>query len=277
MFRNLLVHIPTERSARPAVDGSISLAMACNAHLDAIAIGYESANIPFVAEGGAAVVSIYELDHERAEERAASALGVFETEAKLAGISHSGRAVVCVPAEASSMLVASARLHDLTIVSQPEPDCATYDNHLPQDVLFGSGGPVLFLPYTFHGAFTAKRIGICWDGSRLAARALRDAMPLLGEADALKIIAIDAGAEPIAPEPAKLVAHLTRIGLPADIISLPADRSEIQPSILSLAADESLDLLVMGGYGHSQLQELIIGGVTREMLRAMTVPTLMSH
>jgi nucleotide-binding universal stress UspA family protein len=277
MFRNLLVHIPTERSARPAVDGSISLAMACNAHLDAIATGYVSTNIPFVAEGGAAVASIYALDLERAEERAASALAVFEVEAKLAGISHSSRAVACVSAEASSILVESARLHDLTIVSQPEPDHASYDNHLPQDILFQSGGPVLFLPYTFHGAFKAKRIGICWDGSRVAVRALRDAMPLLGQADALKVIAINADAELIAPTPAKLGAYLASLALPATIISLAADRSDIQPSILSLAADENLDLLVMGGYGHSHLQELIVGGVTREMLRAMTVPTLMSH
>jgi hypothetical protein len=62
MFKNLLVHIPTERLARPAVDGSISLAKACAAHLDAVAIGYESSNIPFVAEAGAAVASIYEFE-----------------------------------------------------------------------------------------------------------------------------------------------------------------------------------------------------------------------
>ncbi|WP_245333197.1 universal stress protein, partial [Bradyrhizobium guangdongense] len=53
--------------------------------------------------------------------------------------------------------------------------------------------------------------------------------------------------------------------------------ADIQPTILSLAADESLDLLVMGGYGHSRLQERVLGGVTRAMLEAMTVPTLMSH
>ena len=58
MYKNLLVHIPTERSPRPAVDGSISLAMVCGAHLDAITTGYESTNIPFVAEGGAAVVCV---------------------------------------------------------------------------------------------------------------------------------------------------------------------------------------------------------------------------
>jgi hypothetical protein len=35
MFNSLLVHIPSERAVRPAVDGSISLASACGAHLNA--------------------------------------------------------------------------------------------------------------------------------------------------------------------------------------------------------------------------------------------------
>ena len=56
-----------------------------------------------------------------------------------------------------------------------------------------------------------------------------------------------------------------------------ASRSDIQPLILSIAADASLDLIVMGGYGRSRLQERILGGVTRAMLHSMTVPTLMSH
>ena len=74
-----------------------------------------------------------------------------------------------------------------------------------------------------------------------------------------------------------LARHLARLGLEARIISLSATRSDVQPMILSLAADESLDLLVMGGYGHSRLQERVLGGVSRAMLQTMTVPTLMSH
>jgi hypothetical protein len=95
MYKNLLVHIPTERSARPAVDGSVSLAMYCGAHLDAIATGFSRVNsVPFVAEGGAAVASIIELEYERAMERAQAAVAVFETEAKGAEISYDTRALV---------------------------------------------------------------------------------------------------------------------------------------------------------------------------------------
>jgi nucleotide-binding universal stress UspA family protein len=277
MYKNLLVHIPTERSPRPAVDGSISLAMTCGAHLDAIAVGYESANnVPFVAEGGAAVAAIFEVEHERAIERANAALAVFEVEANAANIVHKRRAIGGSFAEATEFVGANARLCDLTVVSQPEPDSQSFDNLLPQEILFQAGGPVLVVPYTFRGALKIGRIGICWDGSRFAARALRDAMPLLSQADKLSIIAVN---EPVSTEasPAKLAARLASLGLPARIISVQSDHSSIQPTILSVAADESLDMLVMGGYGHSRLQETVLGGVTREMFRSMTLPTLMSH
>ncbi|OCK53602.1 universal stress protein [Bradyrhizobium sp. LMTR 3] len=279
MFRNLLAHIPSERPPRPVIEGSVSLAHAWGAHLDAFSVGYVTAtNVPVVAEGGAAVAAIFEVEGERARERAESQLGVLEVEAKNAGIPCSSRALVAMPADAASIAGAMARLYDLTIVLQPEFDRETFDNALPQEILFQAGGPVLFMPYTFRGAFTARRIGICWDGSRLAARALRDAMPLLRRADALTIIAVANGeAPPVECTSEHLLRHLARAGLPARIASFTADRSDIQPGLLSIAADESLDLLVMGGYGHSRLQEIVLGGVTREMLRSMTVPTLMSH
>src|SRR5215472_15567822 len=132
MYKSLLVHIPTERCARPAVDGSISLAMSCGAHLDAVAIGFETVNnVPFVAEGGAAVASLFELEQEQAMERANAAIAVFEVEAKGAEISYGARAVVGTFAETVATIGAAARLYDLTVVSQGESD-RPFDKQLPQ-------------------------------------------------------------------------------------------------------------------------------------------------
>jgi nucleotide-binding universal stress UspA family protein len=277
MYRNLLTHIPTERSPRPAIDGSISLAMTFGADLEAVAVGYESVNdVPFVAEGGVAMAPIFEAQHEQALERARGALAVFEVEAKAAEINYRYRALGASFAEAASIFTAKARLSDLTIVSQPDPAYETFDNLFPQTVLLQAGGPILVIPYTFHGALNIGRIGICWDGSRLAARAVRDAMPLLSKANALTILGVN---EPALAEASadRLVARLAGLGLPAKVVPLQSDHSEIQSTILSAAADESLDLLVMGGYGHARLQEVVLGGVTRDMFRSMTVPILMSH
>jgi nucleotide-binding universal stress UspA family protein len=277
MYRNLLVHIPTERSPRPAIDGSVALAMVCGAALEAIAVGYESANdVPFVAEGGVAVASLFEAGHERALACAEAALAVFELEAKAAQIDHKCRAIGASFAEAADILGSAARLADLAIVSQPELTDASNDNRMPQAILFRSGGPVLVLPYTFRGPLSFRRVGICWDGGRLAGRAMRDAMPLISKADAITVLTVN---EPASVEASaeRLLARLTDQGLSAKTVSLQADHSSIQPTLLSAAADEGIDLLVMGGYGHSRVQEVILGGVTRDMFRGMTLPTLMSH
>src|ERR1700761_538705 len=120
MYRKLLVHIPTERSPRPAIDASVSLAMICGAELEAFAIGYESVNdVPFVAEGGAALAPAFEAQHAQALERAKAALAVFEIEANAAKLKHRKRALGASFAEAATIVSSSARLCDLNIVSQP--------------------------------------------------------------------------------------------------------------------------------------------------------------
>jgi len=279
MMKDILVHIPTERPIRPVIDASISLASGLGAHLDGLATGYVSTSA-YVADGSAAasIAAFSAMEQEQAENRAKASLSVFEIEARHAGISYGCRSIADFPAMAASSVGAAARLYDLSIVLQPDTQQHTSDDTISTELLARAGGPVLFVPYIHKGAFKAKRIGICWDGSRFAARALKDAKPLLAQADALFAISINgAKSAPADASPEELAKHLARVELPVRLIDLPASRSDIQPSILSIAADESLDMLVMGAYGHSRLQEGLFGGVTREMLRTMTVPTLMSH
>lgn len=277
MRKNFLVHIPSERLIRPVVDGAISLAVSYAAHLQAISVGYETTNVLPIDAGGAAVAAVFEIERERALERANAALAVFEVEARNAGIPFNSQAMASIPADAAAPVIASARLHDLTIVLQPEPERQTFDNDMPQEILFESGGPVLFVPYVHNGPLEPKRIGIAWDGSRLAARALRDAVPFLTRAQAITIVSINEVQAHAEASAKALSAHLARYGATVRIQQMDADRTDIQPSILSIAADDGLDLIVMGGYGHSRLQERILGGVTRDMIQTMTVPTLMSH
>ena len=74
MYKDILVHIPTERPMRAAIDGSISLAASLNAHIDAVAVGYFATSAAYVMEGGAAVAAVIEMERERAVERAEVAL-----------------------------------------------------------------------------------------------------------------------------------------------------------------------------------------------------------
>jgi nucleotide-binding universal stress UspA family protein len=277
MLNNILVHIPSERLIRPIADSAISLAVMCKAHLDAVSIGFETVHVGLPLDGGAALATVFEIEYENALARANAALAVFEREARNAGIAYGLRPFTGSPVETAASVGTLARLYDLTLVLQPEPDRDTFDNTVPQEILFQSGGPVILIPYTHKGPFEPKHIGIAWDGSRLAARALRDAAPFLARAKTITIISVNEKEIPADVSAATLATHLARHKLTASIVRMSADRTDIQPMILSIAADSGLDLIVMGGYGHSRLNERILGGVTRSMLQSMTVPTLMSH
>jgi nucleotide-binding universal stress UspA family protein len=277
MLKNLLVLIPSERSIRPIADSAISLALTHAAHLDAVSIGFETTNVGFSLDGGAALAAAFEMDHEVAVARANAALAVFEAEARNADVPYGRRLITGFPAETEAAAGSLARLYDLTVALQPEPDRDTADNDVPAQLLLQSGGPVLFIPYTHKGPFEARHVGIAWDGSRLAARAVRDAAPFLARAQAISIVSLNEADLPADVSAAALVAHLARRGLTAKVECMEADRADIQPLISSIASDIGLDLIVMGGYGHSPLNERILGGVTRGMLRSMTVSTLMSH
>jgi nucleotide-binding universal stress UspA family protein len=277
MFRNMLVHVPTERSVRPVIDVAIALASARRSHLDAVAIGFESMSaVGMVVEGGsAAIAAVMGVEEERAQERANAAISVFEVEARLAGIDYGTRTFTEIPVDAEQHIGALSRLYDMTIVLQPEAGNAGFDDIIPQAVLFNSGGPMLMVPHTHKGPLETRHVGIAWDGSRLAARAVRDAMPFLMGAKAVTVIAVNEDSR--AASSNELVSHLGRRGLAARAQRLTVDRGNIQGAILSIAAESGVGLLVMGGFGHSRLQERILGGVTRDMFGSMTIPVLMSH
>ncbi|SNT43362.1 Universal stress protein family protein [Tardiphaga sp. OK246] len=275
-MNSILTSIPTERGFRGLIDAAASLATTFDTRLDAVAIGYETTSIGLAVEGGTAVAAIYEIERERAQARAEGALSIVVAEAQRRSFQCKCIPMTATPFEAASTIGALARLYDLTIVLQPEVEVESYDNTLPQEILFEAGGPVLFVPYTFRGPLKMSNIGIAWDGSRLAARAVRDAMPFLKNAENITLITVNDTTHPETSAQA-LQARLIHQGLRVTVSRSFAAPADIQPMLLSIAADTGLDLIVMGGYGHSRLKERILGGVTRGMLESMTVPTLMSH
>lgn len=118
---------------------------------------------------------------------------------------------------------------------------------------------------------------ICWDGSRSAARAVGDAMPFLQLARSVEVVTIEARERRNDLAGAKIAEHLARHGMNVELKPIVAPGGDIAETILSHVADASIDMVVMGGYGHSRLREFVLGGATEGMLRSMTVPTLMAH
>ena len=171
-----------------------------------------------------------------------------------------------------------ARRFDLAVVGQVEPETKMVEENIIEAALFDSGGPVIIVPYIQQAPLRLDNIMVCWDGSRAAARAIRDAIPFLRRAGRIEVVIVtNERSKQDQIERADIGAHLAHHGLNVAIKRIPPGDVDVAAVLLSHAADEDIDFIVMGGYGHSRLREFVLGGVTRSMLRTMTAPVLMSH
>jgi nucleotide-binding universal stress UspA family protein len=175
-----------------------------------------------------------------------------------------------------------ARYADLAIVGQVNPDRPSPGSgtDIAAHVLLSSGRPVLVIPYIARFGPLARNVLIGWNGSREAARAINDAIPLIADAQSLTVLAVNPergiGGEGDVPA-ADAALHLARHGLRAEAAHIAATEITDGDALLDYAADRGCDLIVIGGYGHSRMREFVLGGVTRRLLQSMTVPVLMSH
>jgi nucleotide-binding universal stress UspA family protein len=114
----------------------------------------------------------------------------------------------------------------------------------------------------------------CWDGSQAAARAF-----MLTNAETVDLLIAQNEKTKNDDQEIRgvdMAAHLARPDVKVEIEIIPAADFDVADTVLSYAAENSATLIVMGGYGHARLRELILGGVTRDILKSMTVPVV-SH
>ena len=260
----------------PAGDFAISLAESFDAHVLGVAFAYDPI-IPVSDMGGMPPVFI-DLQRAEADENARTAVSRFEKATKRAGISAESLRMDASISGASDRFAKMARRFDLAVVGQPEPEKSSAEIVIDEGVLLESGHPVLVIPYIQKQGLKLDRIIVCWDGSRAASRAISDAMPFLQKAKQVDVVMISRKAEESDEVAgADLGQHLARHGLKVDLKRMISPDTDVAAIVLSYAADSSADMIVMGGYGHSRLREFVLGGVTRGILSAMTMPTLLSH
>jgi nucleotide-binding universal stress UspA family protein len=174
-----------------------------------------------------------------------------------------------------------SRYADVAVMTRPsDGPGAELREEIIEGVLFHSGRPALIAPPGWSGGAIGKRVVVAWDASREATRALSEADDILEFAEAVTVLTVDAkpkmfghGEEP----GANIAAHLQRRGLPAEVRNVDSQGRAASLAIMEEATALGADLVVMGGYAHSRLRELVFGGATRELLRTATVPLLMAH
>ena len=260
----------------PAGDYAVSMGEIFGAHVLGVAVSYEPV-IPGTVMGGIPP-EIIESQRTESNKKARAAIARFEQAAKRAGISMETRTISTSISGAADQIGHIGRRFDLIVVGQPGRKDSLPDEVIDEGVLFESGRPVIFVPFIQKGGMKLDRIMVCWDGSRAAARAIADAIPLLKKAKQVEVVIISDKPNKKDEVPgADLGQHLARHGLKVDVKRITSPDIDVPSTILSYAADSSADMIVMGGYGHSRLREFVLGGATRGLLESMTVPVLMSH
>jgi nucleotide-binding universal stress UspA family protein len=167
------------------------------------------------------------------------------------------------------------RAKDLVVLGQHDPDFPSVLT-TPEDVILSCGLPVLVVPFVGRFDAVGESALIAWNSSREAVRSVHDALPLLMPRRKVTVVSVnpDADDEELRDE---LVGHLGRQGFETAVETHVTRQLTPAELMLSRVADSGGDLIVMGAYGHSRLRETILGGMTRDMLRGMTVPVLMAH
>ena len=262
-----------------AANYAISLAGVFGAHIAGIAFVYEPV-IPADVIGGISGGIPSDIDNQR-EENSTSAKAAsdrFAEAARSAGVSFETRLADASAAGAPDLFGRIARRFDLAIVGQARREQGASEEMLIEGALFGSGRPVIIVPVIQSRGLTLERVVVCWDGSRPAARAIADAMPFLTRAKAVDIVVVTGERDRSGEITGKYMRqHLARHGIETEIKHIKAAGADAQNAIQAYVAEIGADLMVMGGYHHSRLREFILGGVTRGILKSMTVPVFMSR
>ncbi|MDH3713211.1 MAG: universal stress protein [Gammaproteobacteria bacterium] len=271
-FKHILAYVDNDAECSARLQYAVDFAALFDARLTGLYArrlltvpSYAAVHIP------APVLADYE---EVSERMARDAKAAFEQLAGGEGIACEWRLLEGFVPDA---IARAAQCTDLVVLPQTADNEADLNETYSTDsVLLKAAAPVLVIPYAGRFQVPAEHVVIAWNNSREAGRAVREALPLLHKSQRITVLSI---AEPEREEllGADLGAYLAHHDLQVELKQIPAGDCSTADALLSCIADNTGDLLVMGGYGRSRLLETVLGGTTREILAHMTVPVLMSH
>ncbi|WP_137131914.1 universal stress protein [Rhizobium sp. FY34] len=278
-YKTIVTVADTMRHAQPVTDFALSIAQQFSAHL--IGLRAEGlATVPLIAPMEIPDPTAIEMLQKAAQDETHRIETLFRARATQEGVSHEWRTYVCSAGYGSQSVLECARTSDLIIACQTDPRHGHDGNAELETLLMESGRPLLLVPYVLTTPAPLRRVLIAWNGSKEAARAAFDALPLLKQADSVEIFCVDPPGMPRqAPElaGADLAAALARHDVKVTLRTEENLEISTADAIENRLTDASVDLLVMGGYGHARWWEMLFGGVTRSILDTMTAVTLISR
>lgn len=278
MRQDILVPFVTypDASARTLVDQAIAVATYLGRDIHAVALDVDIPDVSNLVSR--LLIGLPDMIRETEADshaRGAALLVAIEAAASKSGIRFTGATVSAEPPLFGNRAAELARYHDLAVIGlEASNDTARL---VAEGIVFGSGRPALLLPGTA-APDALDRIAIAWDGSRVAARAVTDAVPFLQKAAEVVVLTVT-DEKPLADSGLgdKLVASFIAKGLTARAAPILRGNRPIATALQAEAAAQGAGMLVMGGYGHSRLRDFVLGGATEGVLSDPAMPILLSH
>lgn len=272
-LKDILVYVDEFGQADQTVAAACSLAMRHESHLTGLSIDW-----PPEIPGFAAIEippSAMEILQRQRKESLDKSRKTFEEKVRSFGLTDSSGWVSARGRPLDALAVRS-RYADITVVPQTDPDSQRGDDDLVDELIMASGRPVLVVPYIGAPREFGRKVIVAWNASREAARAVSDAMPILEKAESVEIFAVEPKGMGDIPG-ADIAGHLARHGIRISASKTAGLELDAGNILLNQISESGADLVIMGAYGHSRMRELVLGGVTQQMLGHMTVPVLFSH
>lgn len=269
-----VMHAP-EGEPTPAFRQALALARAEKAHLSVVVIA-PKAVAPYTPFYSGMVSSLVTEHNEKSREKADHAVKIIIDAMAIAGVTGDAHVIQDFVVEAGRAISAQARCSSVSMIDQPS-DMLDTQQQLFEDLLFRSGRP-LIIAAKGEPRQTIRRMALAWDGSSHAARAAGDALAMFKGLRTVDIVRVSGEKDLSKSLPgADFARHVSRAGIDTNLVELTLSHGSVAKTLDDYAATHDVDLIVMGGFGHSRLREFVLGGVTRDLTQTARVPLLLAN
>ena len=278
-LKTILVPLAGTDSDPVALNAAMQVARSFDAHVDALFVKLDPRDaVPMLGEGmsGAMVEEIMRAAEGEANTHLKTARRTFEAVVQdaqvdlrdvpsaIEGPSARWREVI---GRVEDVVPQEGRLSDLLVFAHVTLDRDSQAYATVETALLGAARPLLLVP---------GNLPVAWNGSPESARALAGAMPFVQSADTVHVLTAETSVTEAAAG-RRITDYLAWHGVNVQLTILKPGSEPVGQTIINKATELGSDLLVMGGYGHSRMREMILGGVTRYVLNHAGLPVLMAH
>lgn len=282
-IREIFVPVFPEIGYMSQLDAALQLSDRLNAHISAVFIRPDVtmavAAMPEMVAAGDVTLDAIERDEQAAEQKARARFnewrGLHDLPLDSDGSCPEIRSIGwrTETGRIESVMASIGRVSDIVVLERPNGDALT--ERAFDAALFETSCPTLLVPEKLPSDMT-QHVVIAWDRSLEAAQAVAGAMPILRAAERVSIFSLPDDQD-VSAQARSLADHLAGHGIRAGYLMPEIEAGPVGTALLDAATDEHATLIVMGAYRHGRARQLLMGGVTRHVIRNAAIPVLMTH